>query len=153
MGSPSELTAYALTGDVEKDSAGLIAIAGAPGADVYIDFSPPEAGEGGKTPPHLLAAFGALRPHGTALLMGGTFGMVSIPYGLVMFKNLVVQGRFMYERAQLQKVIKLAEQGRLKLGKKVGKTVIGPYGIDDIVEAMEVAEKNPGYANTVILRP
>jgi D-arabinose 1-dehydrogenase-like Zn-dependent alcohol dehydrogenase len=153
MGSPAELKTAALTGDAEKDTAALLAIAGAPGADVYIDFSPPEAGEGGKTPSYMLAAIGALRSHGTALLMGGIFGMVSIPYGLIMFKSLAIRGRFMYERAQLQKLIKLAENGRLKLGKKVGKKVLGPYGIDDIVEAMEVAEKNPGYSNIVVLKP
>jgi threonine dehydrogenase-like Zn-dependent dehydrogenase len=153
MGSPTELKTFVVTGDVAKDAAGLVVVAGAPGADVYIDFSPPEAGESGKTPPHVHAAIGALRPQGTALFMGGTFGLISVPYGEIMFKSLVIRGKFMYERAQLQRVIKLAEQGRLKLGKTVGKKVVGPFGIDDIVEAMEAAEKNAGYASITVLRP
>jgi threonine dehydrogenase-like Zn-dependent dehydrogenase len=151
MGSPTALKTALLTSDIEKETAALAALAGRAGADVYIDFSPPDAGEGAI--PHLVAGMGALRSRGTAVLMGGIRGMVSIPYGLVMFKNLNVRGRFMYDRSQLQNVISLAEKGRLKLGKAVGKQVVGLFHMDKFVEAMEEAEKNPGYANITILKP
>jgi threonine dehydrogenase-like Zn-dependent dehydrogenase len=153
MGSPAEIKTVALSGDVENDTATLLSLSGAPGADVYIDFSPPEAGKDEKTPSYLHAGIGALRPNGQAVLMGGIGGMVTIPYSAVMFKNLVVRGRFMYDRAQLQKTIKLAEQGRLKLGKKAGKNMIGSFDIDHVEEAMQVAEKNPGYTNLIVLKP
>jgi len=153
MGSPSEVKKVALSGDIEKDTATLLANAGSSGADVYIDFSPPEAGEGGKTPSHFLAAIGALRPRGQAVLMGGMWGMVNIPYGAIMFKNLVIRGRFMYDRAQLQRTIKLAEQGRLRLGKDAGKKLVGTFNIDQIEEALTVAEQNPGYHNLIVLKP
>jgi threonine dehydrogenase-like Zn-dependent dehydrogenase len=153
MGSPAEVKTAALSGDVEKDTDTLLSLSGGSGADVYIDFSPPEAGKGGKTPTYFQAGLGALRPSGEAVLMGGTWGMINIPYGAVMFKNLVIRGRFMYHRSQLQKTIKLAEQGRLKLGKKAGKNLLGAFDIDRVEEAMELAEKNPGYPNLVVLKP
>jgi threonine dehydrogenase-like Zn-dependent dehydrogenase len=153
LGTPAQLKTAVMAGDVEKDTALLNDLAGAPGADVFVDFSPPEAAEGGKTPPHIISAIGALRSRGTAVFMGGTWGLVQIPYGLIMFKSLVIRGKFMYDRTQVKRLIKLAEQGRLKLGKAAGKEVVGAFSLDDYVEALEVAEKNPGYENVVVLRP
>jgi threonine dehydrogenase-like Zn-dependent dehydrogenase len=153
IGSPSELKAVKLTGDVEKDTVAIFAATGPGGADVYIDFSPPAAGEGGKTPTHMNAAIGVLRFGGTCSLMGGITGMVGLPYALIMFKNLIIRGRFMYRREQFRRVIKLAEQGKLKLGKAVGREVIGPYSLNNVVEALEMAEKSPGWAKTVIVTP
>jgi threonine dehydrogenase-like Zn-dependent dehydrogenase len=153
IGSPQELKAVRLTGEVEKDTAAILAATGPEGADFYIDFSPAAASQDGKTPTHLNAAIGALRSGGTCSLMGGIVGMVSLPYGLIMFKNLIIRGRFMYQREQFSRVIKLAEQGKLKLGKSVGREVIGPYTLENIVEALDVAEKNPGWAKTVIVNP
>ena len=153
VGSPKDLKTVKLNGDVEKDTAALLAASGAGGADVCIDFSPPGAAEGGKTPTHLLAALGALRNSGTLALMGGIQGNISIPYGLVMYKSIAIKGRFMYERDHIQRVVRLAEQGKLKLGAAVGKQFLGPYGLDQINEAMDVAEKNPGYSKAVVLTP
>lgn len=153
LGSPEALKAVVMTSDVQKDTASIAKAAGRREVDVFIDFSPPELGKGGKAHPHILAALGALRPRGTAVFMGGILGLIEFPYGLVMFKNLVIRGRFMYERDQVVRCIKLAEQGRLKLGKAVGKKTIGPFGLKDIEEALEAAEKNPGFQSIAVVKP
>jgi threonine dehydrogenase-like Zn-dependent dehydrogenase len=149
----TSLKTMAWTGDVSRDVAGLKTLAGAKGADVYIDFSPPEAGQNGETPAHLSACLSVLKRGGTCTLMGGLTGNVSIPHQLLLFNNLVVRGKFMYERHQAEQVIKMAEAGKLKLGKAVGLEILGPFGLSQIDEALQVAAEHPGWGQDVVLVP
>lgn len=70
--------------------------------------------------------------------MGGISGNISIPYGLVMFKSLRRQGRFMYYRSHIMELIQMVEADNLKLGTAAGiknDKNHGPLGLDKITEA------------------
>jgi threonine dehydrogenase-like Zn-dependent dehydrogenase len=149
----SSLKTMKWTGDYSQDVAGLKALVGAKGADVYIDFSPPGAAKDGGNPAHLMACVSVLKRGGTCCLMGGLTGTVSFPHMLVLFNNLVVRGKFMYERSQAEQVIKMAEAGKLKLGKAVGIEILGPFGLLQINEALQIASENPGWGRDVALVP
>jgi threonine dehydrogenase-like Zn-dependent dehydrogenase len=142
-----------LESDVEKDTAALKKIVGFRGADCYIDFCPPAAGAGGKTPTHISVCISCLRRGGTASFMGYLPGNFELPYGPIMLFNIVIRGRFMYEREQMEQVIKMAEKGNLKLGKGAGVEVAGPYKLEQIKEAMEMAAKLPGWGRRVAIAP
>jgi predicted RND superfamily exporter protein len=43
--------------------------------------------------------------------MGGIVGGVGIDYSMLMFKNLTLQGKFMYEREAVVQMIKMVEKG------------------------------------------
>lgn len=143
------VTIVTLTEDVEMDTAALIAACPDPkGADAYIDFGPPGCGT-----THLTASLGALKPNGRCSLMGGINENISIPYAVVMFKNIRIQGIFMYTRAQVKQFIKLVEAGSLKLGKASGVKVLGPYSLDTLDEALKVSAANPRWGTQVVLTP
>ncbi|KFY15258.1 hypothetical protein V492_02120 [Pseudogymnoascus sp. VKM F-4246] len=138
-----------LSGNVETDTKAMMAACGASGADVFIDFSPPVA----KGSTHMAAAIGALRRGGRCCFMGGVMGSVEVDYSLIMWKNLRIQGRFMYEREHVVRLIKMLETGTLKLGEAAGVKTLGPYGLDAIEEALEVAEENGKWGQHVVLMP
>jgi threonine dehydrogenase-like Zn-dependent dehydrogenase len=148
--STGRLQTVQITGDMENDTAAMRrATPGGRGADAYIDFSPPSAG--GST--HIKSALAVLRTRGRCALMGGIGGDIEIPYIQVMFKNLQIQGRFMYDRSQVTRAIDLLESGNLKLGKAAGVHIFGPYGLEDIEEALDAAVDNPAWGNEVVVIP
>ena len=149
-GRSGRFTRVVLTGDDEVDSANLKLASGSlKGADAYIDFSPPEAGNS----THIVAALGALRPKGKAVLMGGIPGKVEIPYSMLMFKNLSIQGRFMFERKDVEQLIKYVESGILKLGKEIGMTKFRSFVLEEWVEAVKLAKDEKGWGSQVLLCP
>jgi len=141
-----------LISDAQKDAGALLAATGGKGAQTYIDFSPPAAGANG-TPSHITSCLLALKRNGTAVIMGGIMGNVEIPYGLTMSKNITIKGKFMYEREQTERFIKMVEFGNLKLGKESGMQVLGPYGLDDVEQALDVAAEHAGWGEDVVLAP
>jgi D-arabinose 1-dehydrogenase-like Zn-dependent alcohol dehydrogenase len=149
----TSLKTLKLVSDVQKDNTALKKLVGSKGADVYIDFSPPAAGADGKTPTYMTSCIGALKRGGTCSLMGGLAGNIALPHMAILFNNLIVRGKFMYERNQAIQVIKMAETGKLKLGKAAGAEVVGPYGLDKIEEALQVASELPGWGKNVVLVP
>ena len=136
FGNPKNLKSAVMIGDVEKDTVTLSHAAGPRGADVFVDFSPPAAGAGGKTPSHILAGISVLRRGGTCCFLGGISENISIPYWTIAFNNIIIRGRFMYEREHAEQVIKLAESGRLLIGKEVGMEVANTYGLEKFEEAV-----------------
>lgn len=139
-----------LSGDVAKDTEGLKSAAGNQnGADAYIDFSPAAAADS----THIVAALSALRSFGKCALMGGIFGNVTIPYGLVMFKSLRLQGRFMYDRSHITQLIQMVEADNLKLGAAAGIRENHAFGLDKIDEALKSAAKFGGWTSQVVLQP
>lgn len=140
-----------LVGDVEKDTEALKSAAGPKGADVCIDFCPPAAGQN-NGPSHIKAGINALRNYGKLSLMGGILGDISIPYFTVMLKNIKIQGKMMYERGDMLKLIKLVENGDLVLGAKAGVEVSGEYGLEQIEEAMTEAAEQPGWGYATAIR-
>lgn len=151
-GAKERLTTVKLVSDAEKDTASLLAATGGQGADVFIDFTPPQAA-GPSTPSHITAAVQALKRNGQAILMGGLPTDVSFNYVGLMAKNITVRGQFMYNREQVKKFIKMIENGNAVLGDAVGLDVAGSFGLDKIEEALDLAEKGAGWGRDVLIAP
>ncbi|KAG0646048.1 hypothetical protein D0Z07_7783 [Hyphodiscus hymeniophilus] len=149
-GETGRLISVLLTGDEETDSAALKSATRSPkGADAYIDFSPPQAGKS----THIVAALGALRPKGNAVFMGGIPGRIEIPYSMLMFKNLTIQGRFMFERKDVEKLIRYVENGILQLGQDIGMMNFRSFGLKEWENAVNAAKEQKGWGSQVLLRP
>lgn len=142
---------------VQADTSALVTAIGgtnssAAAADAYIDFSPSEAAKS----PHITMCLSALRPFGRMALMGGIISEVSIPYPLIMFKSLRIQGRFMYERRQVETLVKMAEAGNLRLGSTEegsGVEIKGTVGLEGIERGMDLAEEEKYWGAAVVLEP
>lgn len=147
-GPTGRLATVALSGDPEADSASVKqSILNPQGADVYIDLSPPGAGGA-------LLALGidAVRSSGRCVLMGGITEQVQIPYPMVMFKSIRIQGRFMYERDHVVRALQLLEAGLLKIGKDVG-IVTTSFGLEDVDTGLKTAAELTGFGSNVIIEP
>lgn len=141
-----------LESDEEKDTTALTKVLKGQPADIYIDFSPGAAAAGGKTPAHVPVCIHTLKSGGTVALMGGIFGKIEISYMEMVLKNLQIKGKFMYDREQVQQIIKMAETGHFKLLKNAGLKVI-TFKLDQIEEALEVASQNPGFGTRIAVTP
>ena len=150
FGTTGRLRAVVLTGDVGVDMEALKMASGSQkGADAYIDFSPPSAGNS----THIAAALGALRPFGKCVLMGGIPGNIEISYSQIMFKSLRVQGRFMFDRKHVVQLIKYVETGILKLGKDIGMTNFQSFGLEEVDKAVKAAAETTRWGSQVLLTP
>jgi threonine dehydrogenase-like Zn-dependent dehydrogenase len=151
FGTSGRLRTVVLTGDQDSDMQEIISAAGngGRGADAYIDFSPNAAAKS----THIASAMAALRPFGRASFMGGIFGNIEINYISLMMRNLRIQGRFMYGREAVVRMVKMIEKGNLKLGASAGVRIIGRYGLDQIDEAMKIAKMGTAWGKQVLLVP
>ncbi|KAJ9605429.1 hypothetical protein H2200_010086 [Cladophialophora chaetospira] len=131
-----------LTGTVETDVAAIQA--GGP-VDKYIDFSP--AAAAGST--HITSCIMSLKKGGKACFMGGIAGAVQIPYLLVMFNDLKICGKFMYEREGVKGLIKLVEGGRLRFELPELKR----FGLEEWEEGFKLAETKSGWREMVVFEP
>ncbi|KAE8445412.1 hypothetical protein EG329_013425 [Mollisiaceae sp. DMI_Dod_QoI] len=148
--SIGRLRTYIFTGNIETDTANLTKLANnGQGADAFIDFSPAAAAQS----THIQTCIAALRPKGKAVLMGGISGKIEIDYGAVMMRSLRIQGRFMYEREMVVQVVKMLENGNLKLGEAVGCRTLGRFGLGDVEEGLVVAGREKGWGRQVVLVP
>jgi threonine dehydrogenase-like Zn-dependent dehydrogenase len=139
-----------LKSDAETDTATLMAACWSPkGADAYIDLSPPAAASS----THITSCLSALRSFGRCVLMGGILDNISLSYPLIMFKNLRVQGRFMFEREHVERLIKLVEAGNLEMGKEIGMTKFEKFGLEEWEKAVDAAAKQTGWGSQVLLTP
>ncbi|KAH1407330.1 hypothetical protein KXV89_009245 [Aspergillus fumigatus] len=86
------------------------------GADLFLDFTPSSAAEGQKWI-HLASAISALKANGRAVLMGGASDAVSLPYSVLMMRNITVKGNFMFDGTAPVKLIRLIETGNLSLSR------------------------------------
>ncbi|KAJ9663330.1 hypothetical protein H2198_000847 [Neophaeococcomyces mojaviensis] len=146
IGGGGQVKTVQLSGDPTKDAASL----GSFGPiDAYLDFSPSAAAKS----THILACLLALKTGGRACFMGGIQDPVAIPYGLLMFKSLKLQGKFMYERAAVARLIKLVEKGKLVLGERAGLRCAGTFGLQDWEQAFEAAAKSAGWGEQVLMSP
>jgi D-arabinose 1-dehydrogenase-like Zn-dependent alcohol dehydrogenase len=124
---------------------------GPKGADVVMDWSPPELED--TTPAYLTAGINVLKFKGTICFMGGHPSNVSVPYSLIVSKNLIVRGRFMNEKEQIEQCIKLAESGKLLLGQKCGQGKVISFPLDRFGEALDEAAAHPGWGTVVTIAP
>lgn len=117
--------------------------------DAYLDISPPAAAKS----THIESCLLAVKPYGKVSLMGGITEHIQIPYLLVMFRSLQLRGRFMYERSDVQALIKMYEQGLLKLGPVGGYKTSPRFALEDWEEAFGEAEKSASWNTQVLLSP
>jgi len=146
------LETVVLTGDVKTDTAAMISAShsGGKGADAFLDFSPPAAAKS----THIASAMAALKPFGRACFGGGILGNVEISYHLLMMKSLRIQGRLMYSRDMVVRIIKMIEKGNLKLGEEAtGMKTVGRFGLERVYEAIELAAREKGWGKQVLLMP
>jgi threonine dehydrogenase-like Zn-dependent dehydrogenase len=134
------------SGVVETDVAALQAVGdrGRP-IDKYIDFSPAVAA--GST--HITSCLRALKKGGKACLMGGITAGVEIPYSVVMFNDLQICGKFMYERDAVKRLISLVEGGRLKFRLPEIKV----FGLKEWEKGLETAAQRSGWREMVVFEP
>jgi threonine dehydrogenase-like Zn-dependent dehydrogenase len=146
------LETITLTGNTETDTAVMISASqnGGKGADAFLDFSPQAAAKS----THIASAIAALKPFGKACFLGGIYVNVEVNYLLLMMKSLRIQGRLMYSRDMVVRLIKMVEKGNLKLGEEAtGMKTVGKSGPDHICEAIEMAGKEKGWGKQVLLMP
>jgi D-arabinose 1-dehydrogenase-like Zn-dependent alcohol dehydrogenase len=135
-----------LTGDTEEDVRLLTQFGP---IDAFMDFTPGRL----PTPVHLKTCMSALRPYGRGVLMGFAHGDLSVNYGQMIMKNLTLKAQYMYDREDVKGMIKLAERGLLKLGKKAGVQILGQYKLEDWEKALDHAAETDGWGWQVVFRP
>ncbi|RYP04027.1 hypothetical protein DL764_004721 [Monosporascus ibericus] len=135
-----------LSGDIDKDTNAIQAFGS---ADAFVDFTPTAA----QNVTHISSAILALRCRGRVALMGGTSEEVPIPYMLLVLNSIEIKGRWMYSRKELREVIKMVENGVLKLGKSVGHEVNGKFSLEDWDVALDTASKHTAWGNQVLFTP
>lgn len=142
-GGGGRLETVLITNNIQTDTA-TIASFGLP-VDVYFDISPPSASES----THLRSGILSVRHGGRVSLMGGIKGDVAVPLGYVMHANMTIKGKWMYERDDVLRLIKLVENGRLRVdGGSVKK-----YALEQWEEAFEIAANEAGPGRLVALVP
>ena len=138
-----------LSGEIGKDAEAAMAKSlGRKGFDTYIDFSPPAAAKS----PHIQVCLMALKTGGKAVLMGGITSDIMIPYPLLMSKNLQVQGRFMYERSDTERLLSIVHSGLLPLGKRGGIETVAEYKLDSWKQALEDASNKSAWGKQVVFK-
>jgi threonine dehydrogenase-like Zn-dependent dehydrogenase len=134
---PGRVEIVQMSGDMQND---LDALKKFGTIDAYFDISPTAAS--GST--HFKSCILALRHGGRVSLMGGLQGDISIPLGDVMFKDLMLKGRWMYDRQNVWNLIKMVETGVLKLDKGEGHISTRKFGLEEWDKAFNVAAEGSG---------
>ncbi|KAI9869552.1 MAG: hypothetical protein M1830_005399, partial [Pleopsidium flavum] len=114
--------------------------------DGFFDISPPAAAKS----THIKSP---LRHSGRVSFMGGVREDISIPYSVVMHKNLQLRGKWMYDREAVRALIKMVEVGLLRLGESAGLKVVGKFALEDWDSAFTAAEENPGMGVQALIAP
>ncbi len=132
--------AVILTGDVAHDVASLRDAAGG-GADAAIDLVG-RASDANAT----LAALRSLRRSGRLSLMGSMTVPLPLPYGEMLANDWTVQGRFMYPRDTMARLLRLAAAGTLACDA----VEVSALPLADLPEAMAVSARQRGLQATVL---
>ena len=132
--------AVALSGDAARDVGALREAAGG-GADAAIDLVG-RASDAGAT----LAALRALRRGGRLSLMGSMTVPLPLPYGEMLINDWTVQGRFMYPRDAIGRLLRLAAAGTLA----VDAVEISTFPLVELPAAMATSAKQRGLQATVL---
>lgn len=136
-----------ITGDFEQEKAALAKAAGSRPIDAYYDISPPAAANGS----FFQAAILSLRHSGRVSLMGGQLEEVKIPYRQIMRLNLQLKGKWMYERSDIPKLVRLIESGNCAIGERGGFGVPKEFGLGQWKEAFEYAAEHSDGAGAVFV--
>ena len=116
--------------------------------DAFFDISPGMA----KDSSHYKSCISALRRNGRASLMGG-LGDLMIPAWAVVFSNLQLKGRWMYDREQIAGFMRLVNSGLFKLGPKGGNEIMGKFGLEQWSEAFDMAAEKARVGQMTLMIP
>lgn len=116
--------------------------------DAFFDISPPEA----KSSQHIKACILALRHSGRVSLMGGIRDDIALPYTKIMHFNLSLRGKWMFEREDVARLIKMVETGILTTKADTDDRCVGTFGLEQWKEAFDLAAKHVG-SGFVLLKP
>lgn len=141
----SRVCAAHMEGDLDDDTATIQAAAGIP-IDVVFDILPPQASVA-----QVLAAVRAVRPGGRVSLMGGVGmaggGELMLPYGWLMRNNITIRGQWMYPREAIARLVAMAKNGLLDLGRYE----VAEFPLASIAEAIAHAASTSGpFSKTAI---
>lgn len=144
MDSKGRVETVVLSGDVERDSTAIRAATPAcKGADLYIDFSPPQAAKAS----HPQACVSALKHGGQAVLMGGVREDLRLNYEHIMLTNIIIRGTFMYPLQAPYQMLGLVESGQLDFKSLNTAT----FGMDDLQKGIDFSKKHSGMADLTVL--
>ena len=85
--------------------------------------------------------------------MGGITEDVPIPHSVVMHWSLTLKGKWLFEREDTKTMIKMIENGVLKLSESAGMRIVGKFGLKDWDGAFTAAEKNAGIGEIALIMP
>lgn len=150
LGSPPQLKCVVMTGDVEADIAAILQkTPNSAGAEVYNDWTPAEL----KGPaPYLSAAVRVLKREGRVVLSGGSSADLPVPYVFVGLQDIQIKGKWMCSKKTIEQVIRMIEQGRLRIGLESG-SELAEFTLDQHEKAMEHARKYGGWRNYTVFVP
>ncbi|KAI0471020.1 hypothetical protein GGR56DRAFT_678298 [Xylariaceae sp. FL0804] len=145
LGPEGRVTIALNTGDVEADAKKLLEDGP---ADVFYDISPGAA----LRSTHFKSCTLALRRGGRVSLQGAHHEL-AFPMAAVMFNDITIKGKWMYERADLRLMIRLVELGYLKLGAAGGIRLVGAFPLARFADAFEAAANMDGPCQHVVITP
>ena len=140
------IEAIPMTGDQQKDTKALQMFGP---ADAFLDISPPAAAKS----KHIQSAILSLRHSGRVSLMGGIREDIAFPHSVIIHRNLVLRGKWMYDREYIKALIKMVDIGLLKLGESAGIKTVGLFDLEDWRNAFDAAAENPGMGTQSLIAP
>ncbi|CAM1509694.1 Fc.00g000290.m01.CDS01 [Cosmosporella sp. VM-42] len=132
-----------IIGDEDEDTAALKKFGT---IDAVLDLSPPAASKS----PHLNSAIVALRRKGRVSLMGG-FHDGPIPSFQLIAKDITVKGKFMYEREDMQQLVKMLERGLFPKGRDL--VDVRSFTLDHWKAALDMGAEYTGIGRLVVIEP
>ncbi|KAI2639563.1 alcohol dehydrogenase GroES domain-containing protein [Hypomontagnella submonticulosa] len=146
LAEPGRIETVKISGNIQDD---IDAITKFGPPDVYFDISPPQASESS----HIKAGIMSLRPGGRLNLMGGIPGDIKLPYWHISYNGITIKGTFMNTTQQAKDLIKTVERGVLKIGSRVGMSVIGKFWLEDWEKALRFAATEGGPGKSAYFTP
>ncbi|KAI9757819.1 MAG: hypothetical protein M1815_006123 [Lichina confinis] len=135
-----------LTGDEALDTENIVNLTpNGRGADVYIDFAPPQA----KGSTHFSACLRSLKTGGRAIFNGSLEHDVSINYDLLILKSLTIKGQFMFTPKHVVELVTLVE-GRLL---ELDQLQVQQFSFDQIEQALQTAKSFDRLGSLAVLNP
>jgi NADPH:quinone reductase-like Zn-dependent oxidoreductase len=115
-------------------------------ADVFFDISPGKAWNSS----HFKSCIQALKRGGRMSMMGA-HQELSLPIQTIMFNDITVKGKWMYEKEDMRVMINLAETGYLKLGEAGGIKTVSTFPLEQFDAAFDAATKISGPCLQVVI--
>ena len=130
------------TGDVDADVKELLKDGP---IDVFCDISPPEAADS----THFESCIKALRRGGRVSLLGA-HPKLTLPAMFIVLNDITIKGKWMYNKEDVRMMIRLLEDGYLKLGRN---QTAGSFPLENFAEAFDMAAKIGGPCLQTVISP